>query len=132
MSAIKFVLVVGFFMHLKFDHNIMRSLFIGPLILAIVDHPRPHGPVQRLHPAAAPLRWHMQCPGLRGHRPSAPGDSLDRRGTPIPAWSPGWSRWAPLYAGATAPAAPAGPGRVGGAATSVAAYAGALLMLFVP
>ena len=34
MSAIKFVLVVGFFMHLKYDHNIMRSFFIGPLLLA--------------------------------------------------------------------------------------------------
>ena len=36
MSAIKFVLVVGFFMHLQYDHNIMRSFFIGPLILAIL------------------------------------------------------------------------------------------------
>jgi cytochrome c oxidase subunit IV len=36
MSAIKFVMVVGFFMHLKYDHNIMRSFFIGPLILAIL------------------------------------------------------------------------------------------------
>ena len=36
MSVIKFVLVVGFFMHLKYDHNIMRSFFIGPLILAIL------------------------------------------------------------------------------------------------
>jgi cytochrome c oxidase subunit IV len=36
MSAIKFVLVVGFFMHLKYDHNIMRSFFIGPLVLAIL------------------------------------------------------------------------------------------------
>jgi cytochrome c oxidase subunit 4 len=35
MSAIKFALVVGFFMHLHYDHNIMRSLFIGPLIIAI-------------------------------------------------------------------------------------------------
>jgi cytochrome c oxidase subunit 4 len=35
MSAGKFVLVVGFFMHLRYDHNIMRSLFIGPLIIAI-------------------------------------------------------------------------------------------------
>ena len=33
---IKFVLVVGFFMHLRYDHNIMRSFFIGPLILAIL------------------------------------------------------------------------------------------------
>jgi len=35
MSVIKFALVVGFFMHLRYDHNIMRSLFIGPLIIAI-------------------------------------------------------------------------------------------------
>ena len=35
MSAIKFYLVVGFFMHLKYDHAIMRSLFIGPLIIAV-------------------------------------------------------------------------------------------------
>ena len=35
MSVVKFVLVVGYFMHLRFDHNIMRSLFIGPLIIAI-------------------------------------------------------------------------------------------------
>ena len=35
MSAVKFFLVVGFFMHLRYDHNIMRSLFIGPLIIAI-------------------------------------------------------------------------------------------------
>jgi cytochrome c oxidase subunit 4 len=35
MSAVKFALVVGFFMHLRYDHNIMRSLFIGPLLIAI-------------------------------------------------------------------------------------------------
>jgi cytochrome c oxidase subunit IV len=35
MSAVKFFLVVGFFMHLRYDHPIMRSLFIGPLIIAI-------------------------------------------------------------------------------------------------
>jgi len=35
MSAIKFALVVGFFMHLKYDSNIMRSFFIGPLFIAI-------------------------------------------------------------------------------------------------
>ena len=36
MSALKFYLVVGFFMHLKYDHQIMRTLFVGPLIIAIV------------------------------------------------------------------------------------------------
>jgi cytochrome c oxidase subunit 4 len=35
MSAIKFFLVVGFFMHLRYDHQIMRALFVGPLIIAI-------------------------------------------------------------------------------------------------
>ena len=36
MSVIKFVLVVGFFMHLKYDGGIMRAMFIGPLILSIL------------------------------------------------------------------------------------------------
>ena len=35
MSAIKFYLVVGFFMHLKYDHQIMRALFVGPLVIAV-------------------------------------------------------------------------------------------------
>ncbi len=35
MSAIKFFLVVGFFMHLRYDHPILRALFVGPLIIAI-------------------------------------------------------------------------------------------------
>ena len=35
MSAVKFYLVVGFFMHLKDDHQIMRALFVGPLLIAI-------------------------------------------------------------------------------------------------
>ncbi len=35
MSAAKFYLVVGFFMHLKYDHQIMRVLFVGPLVIAI-------------------------------------------------------------------------------------------------
>ena len=36
MSVVKFVLVVGFFMHLKYDSSIMRALFVGPLIIAIL------------------------------------------------------------------------------------------------
>lgn len=36
MSVVKFVLVVGFFMHLKYDAGIMRALFIGPLVLSIL------------------------------------------------------------------------------------------------
>jgi cytochrome c oxidase subunit IV len=35
MATLKFFLVVGFFMHLRYDSNIMRALFIGPLIIAI-------------------------------------------------------------------------------------------------
>ena len=35
MSAVKFYLVVGFFMHLKYDHPIMRALFVGPLAIAV-------------------------------------------------------------------------------------------------
>jgi cytochrome c oxidase subunit 4 len=36
MSVIKFFLVVGFFMHLRYDHPILRALFVGPLVLAII------------------------------------------------------------------------------------------------
>ena len=35
MSAIKFFLVVGFFMHLRYDSPVLRALFVGPLIIAI-------------------------------------------------------------------------------------------------
>jgi cytochrome c oxidase subunit IV len=35
MSAVKFFLVVGYFMHLKYDNPVMRALFVGPLIIAI-------------------------------------------------------------------------------------------------
>jgi cytochrome c oxidase subunit 4 len=34
LSAIKFVAVVAFFMHLKFDNRVLRRLFIGGFILA--------------------------------------------------------------------------------------------------
>ena len=36
MSAIKFVIVVMFYMHLKYDHKLFRVLFTGPLLIAIV------------------------------------------------------------------------------------------------
>ena len=36
MSALKFFLVVGFFMHLRYDANVMRTLFVGPLLIAIL------------------------------------------------------------------------------------------------
>ena len=35
MSAIKFAIVVAFYMHLKYDHRLFRALFIGPLIIAM-------------------------------------------------------------------------------------------------
>src|SRR3954471_20014934 len=36
MSAVKFVTVVMFYMHLKYDHKLFRALFTGPLIIAMV------------------------------------------------------------------------------------------------
>ena len=36
MSAVKFAIVVMFYMHLKYDHKLFRSLFTGPLIIAIL------------------------------------------------------------------------------------------------
>jgi cytochrome c oxidase subunit IV len=35
MSAIKFAIVVMFYMHLKYDHKLFRVLFTGPLTIAI-------------------------------------------------------------------------------------------------
>ena len=35
MSAVKFVIVVLFYMHLKYDHKLFRALFTGPLIIAV-------------------------------------------------------------------------------------------------
>jgi cytochrome c oxidase subunit 4 len=35
MSMVKFVIVVGFFMHLKFEHWLLRAVFSSGLILAI-------------------------------------------------------------------------------------------------
>jgi cytochrome c oxidase subunit 4 len=34
MSAVKFVTVVGLYMHLKYDHRIFRAFFIGSFIVA--------------------------------------------------------------------------------------------------
>ena len=36
MSAVKFVVVAAFYMHLKYDHKLFRALFTGPLIIAMV------------------------------------------------------------------------------------------------
>jgi cytochrome c oxidase subunit IV len=36
MSAVKFAIVVMFYMHLKYDHRLFRALFTGPLIIAVV------------------------------------------------------------------------------------------------
>jgi cytochrome c oxidase subunit IV len=35
MSAVKFAIVVLYYMHLKYDHKIFKALFTGPLIIAI-------------------------------------------------------------------------------------------------
>lgn len=35
MSAVKFAIVALFYMHLRYDHKLFRTLFTGPLIVAI-------------------------------------------------------------------------------------------------
>ena len=35
MSAVKFAIVVLFYMHLRYDHKLFKSLFTGPLIIAM-------------------------------------------------------------------------------------------------
>ena len=35
MSAVKFAIVVLFYMHLKYDHKLFKALFTGPLIIAV-------------------------------------------------------------------------------------------------
>ncbi|MCA0375170.1 MAG: cytochrome C oxidase subunit IV family protein [Gemmatimonadetes bacterium] len=34
MSAVKFYIVVAYYMHLKYDHKLFRALFSGPLMVA--------------------------------------------------------------------------------------------------
>jgi cytochrome c oxidase subunit 4 len=34
LSALKFAIVVAFYMHLKYDHKLFRALFTGPLFIA--------------------------------------------------------------------------------------------------
>jgi cytochrome c oxidase subunit 4 len=36
MSAVKFAIVVMYYMHLKYDARVFRALFTGPLIIAVV------------------------------------------------------------------------------------------------
>jgi cytochrome c oxidase subunit 4 len=36
MSAVKFAIVVMYYMHLKYDHKLFRALFTGPLSIAIL------------------------------------------------------------------------------------------------
>ena len=36
MSAVKFAIVVMFYMHLKYDHKLFRALFTGPLVIASI------------------------------------------------------------------------------------------------
>jgi cytochrome c oxidase subunit 4 len=35
LSAVKFFTVVGFYMHLKYDHKIFRAVFGGPFLIAV-------------------------------------------------------------------------------------------------
>jgi len=35
LSATKFLIVVAFYMHLKYDHKLFRALFTGPLVIAM-------------------------------------------------------------------------------------------------
>ena len=35
MSAVKFFIVVSFYMHLRYDHKLFRALFTAPLIIAM-------------------------------------------------------------------------------------------------
>ena len=96
MSVVKFVLVVGFFMHLRYDSGVMRACSSGRSS-SRSDHPGPHGAVQRLHPAAAARSRIMAhvVSGPGGRRPSGRTASTGPSGTPIPSSSPGWSSWAP-------------------------------------
>ena len=34
MSLAKFLIVIMFYMHLKYDHKLFRALFTGPLLIA--------------------------------------------------------------------------------------------------
>jgi cytochrome c oxidase subunit 4 len=36
LSAVKFAIVVAFYMHLRYDHKLFRVLFTGPLFIAAV------------------------------------------------------------------------------------------------
>lgn len=35
MSAVKFAIVVLFYMHLRYDHKLFKALFSGPLVIAV-------------------------------------------------------------------------------------------------
>lgn len=35
LAALKFIIVVLFYMHLRYDHRLFRALFTGPLIIAM-------------------------------------------------------------------------------------------------
>ena len=37
MSAVKFIIVVLFYMHLRYDHKLFKALFTGPLLVAAND-----------------------------------------------------------------------------------------------
>jgi cytochrome c oxidase subunit 4 len=35
MSAVKFIIVVAYYMHLKYDNRLFVALFVGPMIIAM-------------------------------------------------------------------------------------------------
>ena len=51
MSAVKFAIVVLFYMHLKYDHKLFRALFTGPLIIAMSTLDRAAVPVREVRQA---------------------------------------------------------------------------------
>ena len=58
MSAVKFAIVVLFYMHLKYDHKLFKALFTGPLmqLIAGLDPHRLALPVLE-SPEADLIRW---------------------------------------------------------------------------
>ena len=36
LGAMKFAIVVAFYMHLKYDRKLFRALFVGPLMIAVL------------------------------------------------------------------------------------------------
>ena len=64
MSTFKFIIVVMFYMHLKYDHRLFRVLFTGPLLIAAltllaIDYKRGLTPADATAVDIAALYWHF-------------------------------------------------------------------------